>query len=34
MNEASLGQAQEMLLMRFKEIGGCVDYVFLECDPV
>jgi hypothetical protein len=33
MHETSLSQAQALLFQRFKEIGGCVDYVVLDCDP-
>ena len=32
MHEATLNQSQELLLRRFEEIGGCVDYVVVECD--
>ena len=32
MKEATLSQAQESLFQRFKEIGGSVDYVVLDCD--
>src|SRR5262249_8929716 len=32
MHEATLNQAQELLSQRFKEIGGAVDYVVLDCD--
>lgn len=33
MHEASLSQVQAKLFQRFKEIGGCVDYVVLDCAP-
>src|SRR5688572_1007683 len=33
MHESSLSQAQALLFRRFREIGGCVDYVVLDCDP-
>ena len=32
MKEATLSQAQESLFQRFKEIGGSVDCVVLDCD--
>lgn len=32
MREASLTEMQRSLLERFKQIGGCVDYVVLECE--
>ena len=32
MRETVLSQAQEALLKRCAEIGGCVDYVLLNCD--
>jgi len=31
--EAVLAQTQKALLKRFAEIGGCVDYLLLDCDP-
>ena len=34
MREAKLSPEQQALLKRFGEIGGCVDYVLLDCDVV
>ena len=33
MREAVLSDAQKALLRRYAEVGGCVDYVLLDCDP-
>jgi hypothetical protein len=33
MHEATLNQLEELLIQQFLHIGGCVDYVILECDP-